>query len=100
MDERGSAQAINEEATRWVARIDSRALDSGDKADLKRWLVRDDRHRGALFRALAVWETLGHETALEPEIWDAVRGEDPIKDHEAGNAEQREASDAKFGRRR
>jgi len=72
MDDHGSAQAINEAAAQWVARIDSRRLDRDAKSELQQWLDCDDRHRGALFRALAVWQTLGNTTALDPDLWKAL----------------------------
>lgn len=103
MDDRGSAQAINEEAARWVARIDSRPLDSEVKAELQQWLKHDERHRGALFRALAVWETLGHESTLDPDIWDAVQGSSSTDFHEVeagGSTEELAVPDKGFGRRR
>jgi transmembrane sensor len=72
MEERGAAQVISEEATRWVARADSRPLDGKARLELGQWLARDERHRGALFRALAVWQALGADDMGHHDIWDML----------------------------
>lgn len=69
MDARGSAQVVNDEAARWVARIDARPLDDAARADLARWVVSDPRRRGALFRALAIWQATGGATEIDPQVW-------------------------------
>lgn len=105
MDERGSAQAINEEAAQWVARIDARPLVGEGRLELKQWLARDDRRRGALVRALAVWETLGSGKALGSDIWDMIQpAHSAGGDREEGGADQPAANpvapNGKFSRRR
>jgi len=105
MDERGSAQAINEEAAQWVARIDARPLVGETRLELKQWLGGDDRRRGALFRALAVWETLGPGKALDSDIWDMIQlSHSADADPEKGEADAAVASlaapDGRFSRRR
>ncbi len=69
MDARGSAQVVNDEAAHWVARIDARPLDDAARADLARWVVSDPRRRGALFRALAIWQATGGVTEIDPGVW-------------------------------
>ena len=106
MDERGSAQVINEEAALWVARIDSRPLDGAARLELAQWVARDERHQGALFRALAVWQSLGDGNTVDPDVWDALRtsqgSEDDraAEDREAAAAEDPPSSDARMARRR
>lgn len=58
MSERETAQAINERATQWVARMDREGHDPAVRAELKAWLAGDDRRRGAYFRAKAAWTML------------------------------------------
>jgi len=70
MERSGSAQLVNEEAARWVARIDSRPLDKQAKADLEKWLARDDRHRGALFRTLALLQAADGSGAIRSDVWE------------------------------
>lgn len=72
MNELGSTQVIDEAAARWVARIDSRPLDGQSRLELEQWLARDNRHRGALFRALAVWSALGDDNAISEDIWEKI----------------------------
>jgi transmembrane sensor len=102
MDELGSAQVINEEAARWVARIDSGPLAGEVKVELDQWLARDDRHRGAMFRALAIWQALNGDKVLDHGIWDSIeRGPNPDDDdvekiEDAGEP----LADRQFARRR
>ena len=58
MSERETAQAINDRAAEWVARIDREGDDPVVRAELKAWLAGDDRRRGAYFRARAAWTML------------------------------------------
>jgi len=58
MSERETAQAINDRAAEWVARIDREGDDPAVRAELKAWLAGDDRRRGAYFRAKAAWTML------------------------------------------
>jgi transmembrane sensor len=64
MIERNTPLSINEQATRWVARIDAAPLDSASERELEQWLAIDERHRGALFRAEVVWRMLDRANAL------------------------------------
>jgi transmembrane sensor len=47
MIERETAQAINDRAAAWVARMDREGGDPAVRAELKAWLAGDDRRRGA-----------------------------------------------------
>lgn len=105
MDDRGSAQAINEEAAQWVARIDARPLGGEARLELKQWLARDDRRRGALVRALAVWETLGSGRTLSSDTWDIIQpphpaAEDTEKEETGQEAANANATTGIFSRRR
>jgi len=64
MEERETAQAINDQAADWVARLDAGALDRTTQADLERWLAGDDRRRGAFFRAQTAWRMLDRASVL------------------------------------
>jgi transmembrane sensor len=64
MSRRDTPQAINDRATRWVARMDAAPLDAAAQAELDAWLARDSRHRGALFRATVAWRMLDRANAL------------------------------------
>ena len=64
MNQGDTAQAINDRATEWVARIDAGPLDAVAEAALDEWASRDDRHRGALFRATVAWRMLDRASAL------------------------------------
>lgn len=103
MEPSGSAQLVNEEAAQWVARIDSRPLDKQAKADLERWLARDDRHRGALFRTLALLQMAGDSNAIESGVWEVL---DPHADVPEGAGSSQLAGDEplpsgpRIGRRR
>lgn len=55
---RETAEAIDDQAMRWVARIDRAALEPRDQADLEAWLAGDTRRRGAFLRAEAAWRML------------------------------------------
>jgi transmembrane sensor len=64
MAERDTPHDINDRATVWVARIDAGPLDAAAERELDQWLARDDRHRGALFRATVAWRMLDRANAL------------------------------------
>lgn len=46
---------IENEATAWVARVESSEWSDGDEAELQRWLAQSSRHKGAFLRAQATW---------------------------------------------
>lgn len=64
MIERETAQAINDRAAAWVARMDRDGGDPAVRAELKAWLAGDDRRRGAYFRAKAAWTMLDRASVL------------------------------------
>lgn len=64
MSERETAQAINDRAAAWVARMDREGGDPAVRAELKAWLAGDDRRRGAYFRAKAAWTMLDRASVL------------------------------------
>lgn len=64
MSERETAQAINDRAAAWVARMDREGHDPAVRAELKAWLAGDDRRRGAYFRAKAAWNMLDRASVL------------------------------------
>jgi transmembrane sensor len=64
MSERETAQAINDRAAAWVARMDREGGDPVARAELKAWLAGDGRRRGAYFRAKAAWHMLDRASVL------------------------------------
>lgn len=64
MSERETAQAINDRAAEWVARMDREGHDPVVRAELKAWLAGDDRRRGAYFRAKVAWNMLDRASVL------------------------------------
>jgi transmembrane sensor len=64
MSERETAQAINDRAAAWVARMDRDGADPAVRAELKAWLAGDERRRGAYFRAKAAWAMLDRASVL------------------------------------
>lgn len=54
---------INEQASRWVARLDGRVTPE-EQREFEAWLEADERHRGAYARALAYWVRLDRFAAL------------------------------------
>jgi len=85
-----------------VARIDSRPLDEQAKADLEKWLARDDRHRGALFRTLALLQMVDGSNATRSDVWDVLdaRGSIPAEADRSQLAEDEPgASGPRIGRR-
>lgn len=71
MSERESAQAIEEAAIAWVARVDSRPDDPETLAELEAWQSQDPRREGAYFRASAAWAGLDRARVL-PSLNDDV----------------------------
>ena len=67
-------QAIDEQASHFVARISAGPLDAHTREELSQWAASDDRHRGALFRALAVWQMLGEDDEIDPFVWGVLEG--------------------------
>jgi len=59
----GNPFDIQEEASRWVARMDADCWDETAEEALSEWLAADPRHDGALLRAQAAWASLGLSTA-------------------------------------
>lgn len=49
---------IQEQASRWVARMDAGSWDAATEEALTEWLAADPRHDGALLRAQAAWSSL------------------------------------------
>ncbi len=71
MTTRQSAEAIEDEAADWLARLDRHGRTPELLAELDRWLAGDTRRRGALLQAEAAWNLLvGDFPAAERE--DAV----------------------------
>lgn len=66
-----AANAIDEEAAAWVARL-GRGLGGDEQAALDAWLAADRRHRGALLRAQAVFAQFDRARALGPSEADPV----------------------------
>ncbi len=64
MSERETAQAINDRAAEWIARMDREGHDPAVRAELKAWLAGDDRRRGAYFRAKVAWNMLDRASVL------------------------------------
>lgn len=64
MNRRDTPQAIEERATRWVARMDAGPLDPAAQAELDHWVAQDPRHEGALFRATVAWRMLDRASVL------------------------------------
>src|SRR3546814_17858419 len=64
MSERETAQASNDRAAEWIARMDREGHDPAVRAELKAWLAGDDRRRGAYFRAKVAWNMLDRARVL------------------------------------
>jgi transmembrane sensor len=71
MSERETAEAINEQAMRWIARLDRDGPGAHFQAELDAWLAGDTRRQGAFLRAEAAWSMLGRASTLEPAEQDA-----------------------------
>jgi transmembrane sensor len=74
-----AAARIQEEAARWVARMDGAEWGEADEAELARWLEMDPRREGALLQAQAAWasldglKTAADEAADAPFAWRLAR---------------------------
>lgn len=66
MSERQSATEIEEEAARWVWRIDREGRTPAIDAALDAWLGGDVRRRGALLQAQAAWLMLDRASQIAP----------------------------------
>ena len=71
MSERETAEAINEQAMRWVARLDREGSEGDLQAELETWLAADPRRQGAFLRAEAAWGVLDRAGVLTPEVEEA-----------------------------
>lgn len=60
-----NAREIQDEAARWVARMDAAEWSDADEAELSRWLEVDPRRQGALLQAQAAWATLDNLSAAD-----------------------------------
>lgn len=58
------AKRTNEEAARWVVRLDAGALSEAEQRELDAWLEAAPHHRGAFIRARAAWADLDRIGAL------------------------------------
>lgn len=58
MNSRRPAEEIDDEAARWVLRLDREENTETLEAELHDWLEEDSRHRGAMLRAQAAWALL------------------------------------------
>jgi transmembrane sensor len=67
MSERETAEAINEQAMEWIARLDRDGRDAPLQAELDAWLAGDTRRQGAFLRAEAAWNMLDRASVLTPE---------------------------------
>ena len=72
MSERETAEAINEQAMQWIARLDRDGRDAL-RAELDVWLAGDTRRQGAFLRAEAAWNLLDRASILEPADQEPVR---------------------------
>lgn len=62
-----TAREIQEEAARWVARMDGAEWSEAEEAELGSWLDADPRRQGALLQAQAAWATLDDLSAAADE---------------------------------
>jgi len=76
MSERETAEAINEQAMQWIARLDREGRDARLQRELDAWLAGDRRRQGAFLRAEAAWNMLDRASVLEPSSEDASPGLD------------------------
>jgi len=65
MSDRQSATEIEEQAVRWVWRIDCEGRTPALQAELDGWLAGDVRRRGALLQAEATWLLLDRGSQLQ-----------------------------------
>lgn len=64
MSERETAEAIEQQAAAWVAKLDREDADAEMHAALEAWIGADERRRGAYFRASAAWRMLDRASVL------------------------------------
>ncbi|MDR6953014.1 transmembrane sensor [Ancylobacter sp. 3268] len=57
-DREQDAEAIEQRAAEWVARLDGSPLSEAEKGELRRWLGQDPEHRAAFEEASATWREL------------------------------------------
>jgi len=67
MSERETAEAINEQAMQWIARLDREGREGDLRPELEAWLEGDPRRQGAFLRAEAAWSMLDRASVLSPE---------------------------------
>ncbi len=67
MSEPETAEAINEQAMLWIARLDRDGRDARLRAELDAWLAGEPRRQGAFLRAEAAWNMLDRASVLTPE---------------------------------
>lgn len=65
MSEPETAEAINEQAMAWIARLDREGPDARLRQELDAWLAGDNRRQGAFLRAEAAWNMLDRARVLE-----------------------------------
>jgi len=65
MDKRPAASEIEEEAARWVIRLDREGRTPRNEAELDAWLAQDARRAGALLQAEAAWTLLDRAELLQ-----------------------------------
>lgn len=61
---RETADAINQRAVEWVARLDRDDADEAVRAEFEAWLAGDSRRRGAYLRAEVAWRMLDRASQL------------------------------------
>lgn len=66
MDKRQPASEIEDEAARWVVRLDREGRTAQMQADLDAWLAGDARRSGAFLKAEAAWSLLDRRELLSP----------------------------------
>jgi transmembrane sensor len=57
-------RSVSDIAADWAVRLDAGPLSDADAARLDAWIGEDERHRGALYRAQAVWGDLDRVAGL------------------------------------
>ncbi len=77
--ERQSAEAIEDEAAEWLARLDRYGRTPELVAAFDAWLAADPRRHGAVLQAQAAWNLLNEQLAPMPEVFDADEA-DPSED--------------------
>jgi len=58
------SRSVSDIAADWAVRLDAGPLSDADAARLDAWIGEDERHRGALYRAQAVWGDLDRVAGL------------------------------------